>query len=242
MSEAVTTSEAPQRLQGPGITVVVGTFLGPFFEGALLFASAGTVALLRGWLFVAVSFVGMFGQIVIVTLKNPGLVNHRGLWKKKKDAKTWDRSLVPIYGLFAFYAVPVVMGVDVGRYHWSSLGPVAAVVGTALFGLGSVLLTWAMLVNTHFETTVRLQWDRGHQVVTGGPYRVVRHPGYVGASLWALAGPLIVGSTVALIPAVLAVLVLVVRTSLEDRTLHRELTGYADYAERVRYRLVPGLW
>jgi protein-S-isoprenylcysteine O-methyltransferase Ste14 len=99
-----------------------------------------------------------------------------------------------------------------------------------------------MLANTHFEATVRIQRDRHHTVVTRGPYAYVRHPGYVGASLWALSGPLMVGSAVGLIPAVLSVLVLVVRTGLEDRTLQRELTGYAAYAQRVRHRLIPGLW
>jgi len=231
-----------ERLQTPGIVVLVGTFLGAFVEGALLFASAGTTALPRAWFFVAVSLVGMFGQIAIVAIRNPELVNHRGRWKKKKDTKPWDKTLITLYGLLAFYAAPIVMGLDVGRYHWSALDLWSTVLGTAMFALGTVVLTWAMLVNTHFETTVRLQKDRAHRVITAGPYRFVRHPGYVGASLWTLAGPLIVGSLVALIPAAMAVLVLVVRTSLEDKTLQRELTGYAAYAGRVRYRLLPGLW
>lgn len=235
-------SDVPQRLQRSGIGVVVGTFLGPFIEGALLFASAGTLALSRAWLFLALSFVGMFGQIVLVAIENPGLVNHRGQWKKKKDTKPWDKVLILAYGLLAFYATPTVIGLDVGRYRWSSLGLWSAVTGAVLFILGSVVMTWAMFVNTHFEVTIRIQRDRNHAVITGGPYAVVRHPGYVGASLWALAGPLIVGSVFGLIPAGLSVLALVIRTSLEDQTLQRELTGYANYAERVRYRLIPGLW
>jgi len=231
-----------QRLQTPGIVVLVGTFLGPFIEGALLFASAGTMALPRAWFFVAISFVGMFGQIALVAIKNPELVNHRGRWKQKKDAKPWDKPLVTSYGLLAFYVVPIVMGLDIGHYGWSSLGLWSAVAGTVLFAFGTVILTWAMLANTHFETVVRIQTDRNHQVTTSGPYAFVRHPGYVGAALWALAAPLIVGSAVALIPAILATLVLVVRTSLEDKTLHRELPGYANYATQVPHRLLPRLW
>jgi protein-S-isoprenylcysteine O-methyltransferase Ste14 len=99
-----------------------------------------------------------------------------------------------------------------------------------------------MLVNAHFEVTVRIQTDRHHQVVTTGPYAFVRHPGYVGASLWALGSPLIVGSAWGLIPAGLTVLLLILRTWLEDKTLCAELPGYADYAQRVRSRLLPGLW
>jgi protein-S-isoprenylcysteine O-methyltransferase Ste14 len=99
-----------------------------------------------------------------------------------------------------------------------------------------------MLVNTHFETVVRIQADRGHRVVTTGPYGLVRHPGYVGVSLLALGTPLIVGSAYGLIPAALTVITLVVRTALEDRTLGAELPGYADYAAQTRHRLLPGIW
>jgi protein-S-isoprenylcysteine O-methyltransferase Ste14 len=230
------------RLRGPGIAVLVGTFLGPAIEGALLFVSAGTVALPRAWLFLVLSLFGMGGGIALVGLHNPELLNHRGQWKKKKDAKPWDRALVPLYGVLAFYVLPIVMGLDVGRYGWSHLGAWAAAVGALLFVAGSVVLTWAMLVNTHFETIVRIQTDRDHKVVTKGPYALVRHPGYVGASLWALGTPLIVGSAYGLIAVALTVITLVVRTALEDRTLHAELAGYADYAAQTKHRLLPRIW
>ena len=230
------------RLEKPGFIVLVGTFLGAFIEAALLFAAAGRLDLPRAWLFLVVSLVGMFGQTAIVAAVNPGLVNHRGSWKKKKDTEPWDKVLLMTYGLLAFYVLPVVMGLDVGRYRWSSLGPWAVVVGTLLFAAGTVILTWAMLVNTHFETTVRIQHDRGHRVVTAGPYRIVRHPGYVGASLWALAGPLIVGSAFGLIPAAGAVAILIVRTVLEDKTLQAQLPGYTQYASKTKYRLLPPIW
>ncbi|MBN2129558.1 MAG: isoprenylcysteine carboxylmethyltransferase family protein [Sedimentisphaerales bacterium] len=230
------------RLEKPGIVVLVGSFLGAFIEATLLFAAAGRLDLPRAWLFLVVSLVGMFGQSVLVAAVNPGLVNHRGSWKKKKDTIPWDKLLLTLYGLLAFYVVPVVIGLDAGRYQWSSLGAWAAVVGTLLFAAGTVVLTWAMLVNTHFEATVRIQHDRGHRVVTAGPYRVVRHPGYVGASLWALAGPLIVGSAFGLIPAAGAVAVLIVRTALEDKTLQAQLPGYTQYAKKTKFRLLPPIW
>ncbi len=240
MSE--TDTRPDRRLQRSGIVLLVGSFFGAPIEGLLLFASAGTIDLPRAWLFVAVSFVAIFGQIALVAARNPELVNHRGRWKTKKDTKPWDKPLVSIYGLLAFYVTPIVMGLDLGRYYWTAPGPWSTALGIALFALGTVILTWAMLVNTHFETTVRIQRDRSHQVVTKGPYRIVRHPGYVGAALWALAGPLTGGSLVALVPATLAIAVLVVRTSLEDQTLQHELPGYADYTQQVRHRLLPGLW
>ncbi len=231
-----------RRLRKPGVGVLVGSFLGAFIQGTLLFAAAGRLDLPRAWLFVAVSFVWMFGNGVTLALANPELLNQRGAWKKKKDAKAWDRRLVPLYGLAGFYGTPIVAGLDVGRYHWSNLGLWATVLGIVLVSLGWSLVTWAMLVNPHFEVTVRIQTDRHHRVVAAGPYALVRHPGYVGAGLLALGSPLIVGSAFGLIPAGLTVLVLVLRTDLEDKTLRSELPGYADYTQRVRYRLLPGIW
>ena len=111
-----------------------------------------------------------------------------------------------------------------------------------MFILGSVLIHWAMLVNRHFESSVRIQKDRGHRVITTGPYRIVRHPGYVGAILFGISTPLIIGSVYGLIPGGIAVILLIIRTSLEDKLLRNELNGYVEYTKRVRYRLVPGLW
>ena len=243
MMDPVTRSDGGRaRLRKPGIGVLVGTFLGAFIEGALLFAAAGRVDMPRAWLFLVVSFIGMFGNIAVVAIADPELVNHRGRWKKKKDTKPWDKTLLTLYGVFAFYILPVVIGLDVGRYGWSHLGLWAGVLGTLLFLAGSAVLTWAMLVNTHFEATVRIQTDRNHKVVTTGPYAFIRHPGYVGVTLWALSTPLIVGSIFGLLPAGLAIIVLIIRTGREDRILHAELPGYTEYALRVPYRLLPGIW
>ena len=120
----------------------------------------------------------------------------------------------------------------------------AGVEGGALAAaaLSMALVTWSMASNRFFSSYVRIQKDRGHVVASGGPYRYVRHPGYVGMLGFGLATPLILGSVWALIPAGLTLVVVVVRTALEDRTLQRELEGYQAYAQRVRYRLVPGLW
>jgi protein-S-isoprenylcysteine O-methyltransferase Ste14 len=230
-----------QKLQRSGINVLVGTFLGPIIQGFLLFTYAGTVAVPRAWFLLIINLVGMFGQIAFVAARNPELVNHRGLWKKKKDTKSWDKKIVIGFGVLSGYMAYIVIGLDI-RFDGANLGLWSAVVGTALFVFSVAVLTSAMLVNTHFEATVRIQTDRNHKVITDGPYRFIRHPGYVGASLWTLSAPLIVGSVYGLIPAGLAVLLLIIRTVLEDRTLQRELTGYSEYARQVHYRLIPGLW
>ena len=229
-----------QKLQQPGKNVLLGTFLGPIIQGMLLFIYAGTIAIPRAWFLLIINLIGMFGSIVIVAAKNPELVNHRGLWKKKKDAKSWDKAIVTGYG-WAFYITSIVIGLDI-RSDGASLGIWSAVFGTALFVFSTVVITWSMLENTHFEVIVRVQTDRNHKAITTGPYKFIRHPGYVGASLYVLSAPLIVGSVYGLIPAGMAVLLLLIRTILEDRTLRRELTGYSEYARQVHYRLIPGLW
>ena len=99
-----------------------------------------------------------------------------------------------------------------------------------------------MVVNPFFEKTVRIQTDRGHRVVDTGPYAYVRHPGYVGFLGWILAAPLLLASVWAIVPALISVVGLVIRTALEDRTLRAELPGYPEYAARVRFRLIPGMW
>ncbi len=230
------------RLRRPGIFVLVAGFWDAFLQGAIFFVAAGRLDLPRAWLFLIVSFVWMFGNVLVVAFVSPDLLNRRGEWKQKKDAKAWDRKLLPVRSLFGAYLVPLVMGLDVGRYHGSNLGLWATVVGVAIFSFGWLLLTWAMLVNPHFEATVRIQMDRHHRVVTSGPYAIVRHPGYVGAALWVIGSPLIVGSAYGQIPAGIAVGLLVLRTWLEDKTLQAELPGYADYAKKVKYRLIPGIW
>ncbi len=230
-----------RKLKKSGIKVLIGTFLGPFMQVGLLFISAGRMNIPQGWVYLVVSFIGMFGGIMLVYKANPELLNHRGQWEKKKDTKPWDKVLLIVFGITAFYILPVVIGLDI-RFQWSYLGIYSTIAGVVLFLVGSAFINWAMIVNTHFEATVRIQNDRDHKVITTGPYKIVRHPGYVGAILWAVATPLIIGSVVGLIPAGIACFVLIIRTWLEDKILHSELNGYVEYAERVKYRLFPGVW
>ncbi len=230
-----------RKLNKFGVKVLVGTFLGPFIQVALLFISAGRVNIPQGWVYLVVSFIGMFGGIMLVYRANPELLNHRGQWEKKKDTKPWDKVLLIAFCITGFYILPVVIGLDI-RFQWSCPGIYFSIAGIVLFLVGSVIINWAMIVNTHFETSVRIQNDRGHKVITTGPYKILRHPGYVGAILWVVATPLIIGSVVGLIPVGIAGLVLIIRTWLEDKTLHSELNGYVEYAGRVKYRLFPGIW
>ena len=137
----------------------------------------------------------------------------------------------------------IVAGLDVGRSHWSGPMPVG-VQAVALIGYaaGMALSVYAMLSNRFFSPVVRIQHERGHTLVTSGPYRFVRHPGYVGAILASACGGVALGSWWSLVPLAPFAVLFLRRTAVEDRMLRADLDGYVGYAERVRYRLVPGLW
>ena len=147
-----------------------------------------------------------------------------------------------LWALASYFALPLVAGLDV-RFGWTQELRVGwHVAGAAVLAAGLGLGGWAMIANAYFSTAVRIQSERGHTVCRSGPYRFVRHPGYVGFILQSLGTPVLLGSLWALIPGITAAALMVIRTSLEDRTLQAELPGYPDYVQEVRYRLVPGIW
>jgi protein-S-isoprenylcysteine O-methyltransferase Ste14 len=173
---------------------------------------------------------------------NPALIMGRAQSITKQDIKAWDRVLMPAALVMQYVVLLTVIGLDVGRFQWSSLGIIYGIVGFIMLVVGAVLGVWAAISNPYYEAVVRIQRDRDHKVVTTGPYKIVRHPGYVGAILAIISTPLIIGSIFGLIPAGIVVILLFIRTALEDRTLHNELEGYSDYARNVRYRLLPWVW
>ena len=217
------------------LVVVVIWFI---LSGSILFLSAGTMDWPEAWILLG---SGIFLASVMTTFvirKNPEVINERG--RKSSKTKRWDRVLGAIMAPLVI-GYMIVAGLDV-RFGWSNV-PLWAKLGSLIpLAVGMVVPYLAMLANPFLATTVRIQDERGHRVATEGLYRHVRHPMYVGViSSW-IASPIFLGSRWALIPSVLACLLLVLRTFMEDRTLHKELGGYAEYARNVRYRLVPGLW
>jgi protein-S-isoprenylcysteine O-methyltransferase Ste14 len=179
-------------------------------------------------------------QSLLLVPRSPELLAERSR-RFAPGTKQWDRVLVSLYGV-VYIGVLVVAALD-RRWSWSSPLPVAAqAAGVVLWLLGSATVTWSMAANAFFSFSVRLQAERGQTVVTGGPYRLVRHPGYVGAILTALGAALLLGSAWSLVPAGLVLVSLTVRTALEDRTLRRELAGYEEFTHRTRWRLLPGVW
>jgi protein-S-isoprenylcysteine O-methyltransferase Ste14 len=179
------------------------------------------------------------GLLVLLVVRDPALIAERE--NPPAGAQKWDQRLVRLYGL-AMITVLIVAGLQ-ERFGW----PPAVSLAIHLIGLLGIISTvvlgaWAMRVNTYFSAYVRIQEDRHHTVVDQGPYRFVRHPGNLSMILWALGVALVLGSLWALLPAGLAAAMVVRRTQREDKTLLAELPGYIDYAGRVRYRILPGIW
>jgi len=213
--------------------------MGVVFVAATLFIPAGRLDWGMGWALVAIYAAWITALAVILIPRCPELLAERA--GRPKDVKTWDTVILSIIGVTTV-AKYVIAGLD-QRFGWTApMPPAVQIAGLVVAALGYALLTWAMVSNAFFSQVVRIQAEREHSVATGGPYRYVRHPGYTGSIAFELATPIMLGSLWALIPGVLAALLTVVRTALEDRTLHDELDGYRDYGEGVRYRLLPGIW
>jgi protein-S-isoprenylcysteine O-methyltransferase Ste14 len=205
-----------------------------------LFCGAGRLDWTRGWISVALYVIGMAALGLVVRRYNPQLLEARAKWRHA-DTKGFDKAFLSLLLPLAFLQ-PVLAGLDAVRFGWSSMAPWLIYPGAILFTIALALIGWTMVTNRYAETSVRIQTDRGHTVISSGPYRFVRHPMYVGAILMYLAIPLIWGSMWALALSGVIVILFLWRTAMEDRTLRRELPGYEEYAAHTRFRLVPRLW
>jgi protein-S-isoprenylcysteine O-methyltransferase Ste14 len=208
-------------------------------QAAILFLAAGGLDWTWAWVFLGICLLSVSVNATFLLRSSPETVAERG---RPKETKAWDKVVGGIYALALFFALPLVAGLD-ARFDWTQgLGATWNVSGAVLLTVGLGLGGWAMISNSFFSTAVRIQTDRGQTVCRTGPYRLVRHPGYAGFILQSLGTPLLLGSLWALIPGVVAAAFMIVRTFLEDRMLRAELPGYVDYAQDVRFRLLPGIW
>jgi len=239
MSENVSSQGQPQPadMQAAARSTLVKTGLAIAIFGLALFLAAGRLDWPLAWVYLGLVFIS---TLIVTRLMSTELLAERG--QIREDARRWDIPLALIIARIGPLAMMVIAGLD-RRFSWSAGFPVwLPWVGVAALVAGLAFSDWAMVVNRFFSGIVRIQTERGHTVVSSGPYGWVRHPGYAGSVLCNLATPLILASWWSLIPAAVVVAVTVLRTALEDRTLQAELDGYAAYARRVRYRLVPGIW
>jgi len=207
-------------------------------QAVVLFLSVGRWNWVMGWAFVILTALWVGATALVVIPRNPDLLAER--LGPRKGAKTWDAVIMSIIGV-ALIACYIVAGLDV-RYGWTRISLPLQIIALIIVVLGYALIVWATAANAFFSLIVRIQKERGHTVAAGGPYRFVRHPAYVGGVAIYLATPVMLGSLWALIPGGLSAVLMIVRTALEDKMLLNELDGYRQYAGRVRYRLIPGIW
>jgi protein-S-isoprenylcysteine O-methyltransferase Ste14 len=212
------------------------------FIPLVLLVCGGDAGWWQAWAYsLLIVAVGLGGRIW-AERRHPGLLAERQDMKKAQSSKAWDKVLAPLMALSVSFPLVIVAGLD-HRFGWSPVFPLWLIVlGFLLISLGYAFAAWALIENRFFSSVVRIQVDRGHVVCDSGPYRIVRHPGYAGNML-ALPGMVLALSSMwTLIPAAAALFIAVIRTVLEDQTLQDELPGYRDYARRVRYRLIPGIY
>jgi protein-S-isoprenylcysteine O-methyltransferase Ste14 len=208
----------------------------------ILFICGGDLGWWQAWLYSMLILAAGIGGRRWAERRHPGLTAERQNMEKVQSAKAWDKVLAPLMALSVSFPLVIVAGLD-HRFGWSPLFPLWLIVlGFLLISLGYAFAAWALIENRFFSSVVRIQVDRGHVVCDSGPYRIVRHPGYAGNMLALPGMVLALSSTWTLIPAAVALIIAVIRTVLEDQTLQDELPGYRDYARRVRYRVIPGIY
>ena len=195
----------------------------------------------EAWVYAILSVIGFAISRLLAARKNPEIIKERAQFMQHDNTQAWDKLLAPFSG-FGGGLIPLIAGLD-ALYDWSPAYSLPfKVLALVIILAGYVLGSYALIANRFFSGTVRLQTERGHHVISGGPYRWIRHPGYIGAILTDLATPIFLDSGWVFVPAIFVTLVLVIRTSLEDRFLQNELEGYREFAQRVRYRLIPFIW
>ncbi|MGE5139404.1 MAG: methyltransferase family protein [Rudaea sp.] len=205
----------------------------------LLFIPAGRLDWPGAWILSILYFIFLLVMVVWSTLRAPELMEERS--RTAPNVKRWDKVLLSLYTI-ALLALLIVAGLDAGRFRLSSMPPWLQVLGVVISILCGAWLLWVTKTNAFLSRHARIQDDRGQQVVTAGPYRYVRHPMYASLVPFIVSIALILGSWWAIVPGGIIIVLFFIRTALEDRMLQAELPGYKEYASRVRYRLLPGIW
>jgi protein-S-isoprenylcysteine O-methyltransferase Ste14 len=207
--------------------------------GGVLFWAAGRMDWWAAWAMIAVWLAWFIATDIVLLRFNPDLMAER--LDPPRGAKSWDKAILSICRLLQLVRY-ILAGLD-QRYGWTVGFPLFVQIAALIVCVLSYgLIPWAMASNSFFSAIVRIQSDRGHAVAAGGPYRFVRHPAYVGMILFEPAMSALLASWWAMLAGCLCSILIILRTALEDRALQAELPGYAEYAQQVRYRLLPGIW
>lgn len=201
----------------------------------IIILPAGTWAYWQGWMYMVTLFLPMFFVLPYILHKDPAVLERRMRMREKESAQRKIIMLSYLYFLLAF----ILPGIDI-RFGWSNVPPLVSIIANAFVLVGYLTFVWVLTVNSYLSRTVEV--DAGQKVVSTGPYGIVRHPMYFGVTIMYLASPLALGSYWALIPAALIIPLLVARIRNEEQVLLRDLPGYAEYRQKVKYRLLPGVW
>lgn len=214
-------------------------FLGTFIFFSILFISAGKINYWQGLIYVSIGFLMVVLNYTVLRI-DPDLLKERS--KPGENTRKWDKAILGIT-LLATISMYIIAGLDSGRYHWSpNFHWSFYLLGAILTALGQLLFLIAQKQNRFFSSTVRIQTDRDHAVCDTGLYKIVRHPAYLGSIIQSLGFPLIFGSLWSILPICAMIILLIIRTSLEDQTLKDELKGYLEYSEKTRYKIFPNVW
>ena len=218
--------------------MILRALLAPVLMVGLLFLVAGTWHYWQAWVYLIINMI-LLALMSTVLSPNAELVEER--LNPKQGMKGWDKFYFAV--TTPMYVIALLLaGLD-QRFGWTTNMPLAIYwTSVIVYILGQAIFQWARYTNQYFSSVVRIQTDRGQTVCKEGPYKYVRHPGYVGGFLFTITIGLVLGSWYASIPQVIAALMLVWRTGREDRALQAELPGYAEFANETRYRLLPGVW
>lgn len=225
------------KLDKSGINYLVRVLFQVLIGTALFYVSAGRIFVLRGVIYFSLYIVLAVVGVILLAGRNSEVLNERA--KKRDNTKSWDKVLLKVYILLAFFGVYIAAGLDAGRYPEARISFDFIYPGVLIYVFSSAFSIWAMSENQYFEATSRIQTDRGQVVCSSGPYRFIRHPGYLSILLWCISVPLIFGSVYTIMPVICVFVIIVIRTYLEDNMLKKELPGYIEYSNRVRYRLIP---
>jgi protein-S-isoprenylcysteine O-methyltransferase Ste14 len=234
--------DTPHVLKKIGWRVILGFVLYTLLMPMVLFLAAGTFNWIMAWSYVIIIIGFMVLSRIIVIHQNPELARERAKFIKAENACELDRIIVFVSVIIGPLIMFIVAGLD-RRFSWSpQISPSMQVLALIILIAGFLITSWAMIANTFFSAVVRIQKERHHRVIKNGPYRFIRHPGYVGSFISIGVTPIVLGSVWAFIPVIFMVILGVLRTSLEDKTLQDELEGYEKYTQEVPFRLIPGIW
>ncbi len=228
-----------QKLTKGGINALTAPFRWIIVTGIVYFLSAGALNITRVWLYIAIYIFGSALIGILLMRKSISLLNDRG--EIKEGTKFTDKIIITLYFVFAIIITPLVAGFDC-RYNNQFLPFYFFYIGVLFYLLSAVFSIWPMYYNPFFEGTVRIQKDKNHKVIKSGPYKIIRHPGYLGMFLGSFPIPFAFGSKLSFYPVGIMLVLVIIRTYYEDKILRKELSGYIEYCEEVKYRLLPFIW